>query len=266
MSATTTRESARPEKGRQGEDRWSWPHRGGHSGEPRVPCTRRFGCAMHPSMRHDWAKHWARHVKPGGRLVTLIFPVDDRDPTDGPPFPGVAARLVLSCATRWNSSRHRSLTAGATVRPQCRPRSTSRCWSRRASAWTTWSPWPQSTLCPSAWAGSSWASGRVRCDHQLSRAMAFCCSCGNPGCARIDDKDHPLMTMARADKSCSEQAHQQALPASPAERTRRPPPTHTPKRRAAQPLLLPSKSPGGPRATPPVPHSTLAFFLPKSTL
>eukprot|EP00242_Pyramimonas_sp_CCMP2087_P009158 CAMPEP_0198206694 /NCGR_PEP_ID=MMETSP1445-20131203/10226_1 /TAXON_ID=36898 /ORGANISM="Pyramimonas sp., Strain CCMP2087" /LENGTH=242 /DNA_ID=CAMNT_0043879475 /DNA_START=238 /DNA_END=966 /DNA_ORIENTATION=- len=44
-----------------------------------------FFCALHPTMRADWAVTWGRLIKPGGMLVTLIFPVDPpRD--DGPPF------------------------------------------------------------------------------------------------------------------------------------------------------------------------------------
>ncbi|KAG2432699.1 hypothetical protein HYH02_006683 [Chlamydomonas schloesseri] len=47
-----------------------------------------FGCAMHPSMRADWASTWAKSIKPGGTLVTLVFPINpDADPNVGPPFP-----------------------------------------------------------------------------------------------------------------------------------------------------------------------------------
>ncbi|GAX79709.1 hypothetical protein CEUSTIGMA_g7150.t1 [Chlamydomonas eustigma] len=47
-----------------------------------------FCCAMHPSQREDWAVTWSRLIKPGGTLITLIFPVDSsRDPDVGPPFP-----------------------------------------------------------------------------------------------------------------------------------------------------------------------------------
>ena len=43
---------------------------------------------MHPSMRQSWATHWSRHVRPGGLLVTLVFPIKpDEDPNVGPPFP-----------------------------------------------------------------------------------------------------------------------------------------------------------------------------------
>jgi hypothetical protein len=43
---------------------------------------------MQPSMRDDWAAAWAGHIKPGGQLVTLIFPVKADKPRDeGPPFP-----------------------------------------------------------------------------------------------------------------------------------------------------------------------------------
>lgn len=43
---------------------------------------------MKPDWRKDWAKAWAGLIKPGGELVTLIFPVDPAKPRDeGPPFP-----------------------------------------------------------------------------------------------------------------------------------------------------------------------------------
>jgi len=45
-----------------------------------------FFCALHPSMREDWAKAWARHIKPDGELVTLIFPVEAEPRDSGPPF------------------------------------------------------------------------------------------------------------------------------------------------------------------------------------
>lgn len=35
----------------------------------------RFLCALHPSMRPAWAAAWARLLKPGGELVTLMFPL-----------------------------------------------------------------------------------------------------------------------------------------------------------------------------------------------
>lgn len=48
-----------------------------------------FFCAMHPSMRADWANAWARHLKPGGLLVALMFPVEGMEDRDrqGPPWP-----------------------------------------------------------------------------------------------------------------------------------------------------------------------------------
>ncbi|PNW83917.1 hypothetical protein CHLRE_04g215600v5 [Chlamydomonas reinhardtii] len=47
-----------------------------------------FGCAMHPTMRLDWAATWAKNVKSGGTLVTLVFPINPAaDPNVGPPFP-----------------------------------------------------------------------------------------------------------------------------------------------------------------------------------
>lgn len=44
-----------------------------------------FLCAMRPDMREDWAAGWARHLAPGGRLITLIFP-DNPKADPGPPW------------------------------------------------------------------------------------------------------------------------------------------------------------------------------------
>lgn len=51
-----------------------------------------FFCALPPSLRPKWGERTAALVKPGGRLLTLAFPLatDDmaRDPNaNGPPFP-----------------------------------------------------------------------------------------------------------------------------------------------------------------------------------
>ena len=51
-----------------------------------------FFCAIHPSLRDDWASGMARAVRPGGRLVALIFPVDPSRGRDvGPPYAVEAA-------------------------------------------------------------------------------------------------------------------------------------------------------------------------------
>lgn len=54
-------------------------------------CT--FLCAIPPEMRSAWAKSWKSLLKPGGELITLIFPVapPSADPANGqigsgPPF------------------------------------------------------------------------------------------------------------------------------------------------------------------------------------
>lgn len=50
-----------------------------------------FFCAMHPDMRADTARAWARLLKSGGVLVTLEFPLHggypDPSKTEGPPWP-----------------------------------------------------------------------------------------------------------------------------------------------------------------------------------
>lgn len=43
---------------------------------------------MHPLCRQQWASSWAAALRPGGTLITLIFPIDPAaDPAVGPPFP-----------------------------------------------------------------------------------------------------------------------------------------------------------------------------------
>jgi hypothetical protein len=48
-----------------------------------------FFCALHPDMRKDWGLRWKGLLKPGGLLITLIFPVIDpeRQTMTGPPWP-----------------------------------------------------------------------------------------------------------------------------------------------------------------------------------
>eukprot|EP01025_Chloroclados_australasicus_P053019 TRINITY_DN6200_c0_g3_i1.p1 TRINITY_DN6200_c0_g3~~TRINITY_DN6200_c0_g3_i1.p1 ORF type:complete len:262 (+),score=28.54 TRINITY_DN6200_c0_g3_i1:22-786(+) len=44
-----------------------------------------FLCAIHPDLREQWSKTWFQLIKPGGELVTLIYPNDPaRNP--GPPW------------------------------------------------------------------------------------------------------------------------------------------------------------------------------------
>jgi SAM-dependent methyltransferase len=45
-----------------------------------------FFCALHPSMRGDWASAWARLLAPGARLICLAFPLNHGTQT-GPPWP-----------------------------------------------------------------------------------------------------------------------------------------------------------------------------------
>ena len=44
-----------------------------------------FFCALEPGQRDAWAARMGRLVKPGGNLVTLMFPLDG-DRAGGPPF------------------------------------------------------------------------------------------------------------------------------------------------------------------------------------
>jgi len=43
-----------------------------------------FFCAIDPSLREAWGKRMAELVKPGGKLITMIFPVVEKQ--GGPPF------------------------------------------------------------------------------------------------------------------------------------------------------------------------------------
>jgi methyl halide transferase len=46
-----------------------------------------FFCALSPHMRAKWGPAWHRLLRPGGLLVTLIFPVDEDQNRQGPPWP-----------------------------------------------------------------------------------------------------------------------------------------------------------------------------------
>ncbi|KAI9159305.1 hypothetical protein H9P43_008645 [Blastocladiella emersonii ATCC 22665] len=46
-----------------------------------------FLCALPPSLRGAWAARVAQVVRPGGTLVTLMYPLVDKDQDDGPPYP-----------------------------------------------------------------------------------------------------------------------------------------------------------------------------------
>lgn len=45
-----------------------------------------FFCAIQPASRIAWAKRMAALIKPGGTLVTVMFPCIEKAPDDGPPF------------------------------------------------------------------------------------------------------------------------------------------------------------------------------------
>lgn len=53
------------------------------------PCDNqpvRFFVAIPPVLRSDWAKQISALLKPGGYLITLIYPLDLPVDDDGPPF------------------------------------------------------------------------------------------------------------------------------------------------------------------------------------
>ncbi|KAI8073268.1 S-adenosyl-L-methionine-dependent methyltransferase [Gongronella butleri] len=45
-----------------------------------------FFCALHPSFRPKWGSRYAELIKPGGVLIALMFPIEAKDPEDGPPY------------------------------------------------------------------------------------------------------------------------------------------------------------------------------------
>ena len=48
-------------------------------------CT--FLCAIDPSRRQDWATQMSKLIRPGGEIVSLVFPCEDFGiPGGGPPF------------------------------------------------------------------------------------------------------------------------------------------------------------------------------------
>lgn len=46
-----------------------------------------FLCALEPDRRGEWARRMDRILGPAGELVTLIFPMREGDPAQGPPYP-----------------------------------------------------------------------------------------------------------------------------------------------------------------------------------
>jgi len=63
-------------------------------------CT--FLCAIHPDAREKWADQYRKLIKPGGELITLIFPICSRE--GGPPF-AMSVELVTSLLTSRGFSR-----------------------------------------------------------------------------------------------------------------------------------------------------------------
>lgn len=54
-----------------------------------------FLCAIEPEMRPRWAERVDELLAPGGELITLIFPIVDKDPDEGPPY-AMSPELVRS--------------------------------------------------------------------------------------------------------------------------------------------------------------------------
>lgn len=65
-------------------DFFKWQHESVPSWDVGYDYT--FMCALHPTMRPDWAAAWARYLaQPGSQLVCLAFPLNS-DSETGPPW------------------------------------------------------------------------------------------------------------------------------------------------------------------------------------
>ncbi|CUA76810.1 putative thiol methyltransferase 2 [Rhizoctonia solani] len=63
-----------------------------------------FFCAIPPGLREPWGRRMAEIVKPGGYLITLMFPIDpDRARHDGPPFPVDFEAYYAVLKESWNN-------------------------------------------------------------------------------------------------------------------------------------------------------------------
>lgn len=65
-------------------------------------CT--FLCALPPELREPWARQMHSLVAPGGELITLIFPVSDAPPDQGPPYPQTPERVRALLGDRWTAA------------------------------------------------------------------------------------------------------------------------------------------------------------------
>ena len=72
-----------------------------------------FFCAIPPTRRPDWGARMGDLVKPGGKLLTLVFPIDEANAFNpeakGPPFPvSIAAyeKVLLGNGFEKVSERH----------------------------------------------------------------------------------------------------------------------------------------------------------------
>lgn len=55
-------------------------------------------------MREHWGRRMAEIVKPGGHLITLMYPIDpDRARDDGPPFPVDSEAYSLALQDSWDN-------------------------------------------------------------------------------------------------------------------------------------------------------------------
>lgn len=73
----------------------------------RLAACYRFMCSFVPEKRPDWAEAWSRLIRPGGELITLIFPVGLGTPS--------TASAAVACAiakTNTGSSKRLSLFDG----------------------------------------------------------------------------------------------------------------------------------------------------------
>jgi methyl halide transferase len=57
-----------------------------------------FLCALDPSVRPDWAQQMAAIIKPGGLLMTMVYPIIEKE--GGPPF-AVTLDLYTELLSKW---------------------------------------------------------------------------------------------------------------------------------------------------------------------
>lgn len=113
-----------------------------------------FLCALHPDMRRDWAPAWGRLLRPGGLLLTLIFPVDSNMDRNKVGSPQCGVETTPCYRVRHGRSPRRCMRS---------------CCCQRDSRVSSWSLCRPSCRMPRERARSGWACGVAR--HNLLRPL-----------------------------------------------------------------------------------------------